>query len=578
MSGLNDLKKRLASEESKGHSKKAEETAKEIQQLSAKIKIVDRDLKEPPLLRAIESAGKKMARLRRFAGLTDSEPMDEVGWRILDKIAAEGDKYVRYPSVAARDAALLFAVASYGMSMWRIVPRLGLLSATPNVGKTTAMDLLAALSYNPVETVDMSVAVLFRIAEEQQPTLFIDEADNMFVRNRETEKSAGLTSILNAGYKKRGGKVQRAEKKGDDWIVKEYRIFVMAVIAGIQNSKSEIPSALMSRTIPIWMKAVKSKDIQKLRDEQVERFELAGKHLGYWMEWVRERVTGEPYQPRTRFGIFEGKKYALIDEAPQRPNYNLLEMDNARAEDIWEPLFTVAYYAGGEWPGRARTAAEELTVKRSGRKPQKEQTIQFVELLATYYIEAAKLMKEVGPGCRALGVATDGAWMIPSSAFIEAITQKPRDGDNPNISPEVPVIDESPFEGQGKWVTTHRIGRDLENLDPKIKSNRSKAPQRRGYSIRLFEEHWDQHASGWREQLPDGWADITPGSDTFNDHLPVSEAELVKEKETKRGPKVKFGSMTADDINDTIDAAKGVYTGGPAWEKEEGPEVYEESV
>lgn len=562
--GLRDLKVRLKEEQAKKHTKKAEATARELRELSAMLGLVNRDLEHSPLLRAIEEAGKKMRLLRQFAGVTPDAPMEEVGWRILDRIGKEADKYVRYPSEAARNAALLFAVATHGMSRWRVVPRLGLLSATPNVGKSTALELLVALSHNPVETLDMSVAVLFRIAEERQPTLFIDEVDHMFVRGRETEKSDGLTKILNAGFKKRGAVVQRMEKQGDDWVIKDYRIFVMAVVAGIQNGKSQLPSALMSRTIPIWMKAVKSRDLQKLRDEQVEKFELAGKFIGHWMEWVKERHTCDPYQVRTRFGIYGGKKVAILDTTPQRPNYDLLEMDDARHGDIWEPLFTVAYYAGGEWPERAKAAAEELTVKKSGRKPQKEQTIQFIELLAAYYIEAAKMMRESGLSNRALGIAVDGAWMIPTSAFIEAITQKPRDGENSNISPEIPVIDESPFEGQGKWITPHRISSDLGILDPKIETKRSKAPQRRGFSIRLFEEHWDQHVPGWRERLPEDWADITPG----DDHLPGQEPpenneEPLKKEEPRKGPKVKFGSLTADDIEATEDALKGLYTGGP---------------
>ena len=40
-----------------------------------------------------------------------------------------------------------------------------------------------------------------------------------------------------------------------------------------------------------------------------------------------------------------------------------------RAVDIWEPLFTLADLAGGEWPAKARTAAEGLTSGAHDRNP-----------------------------------------------------------------------------------------------------------------------------------------------------------------------------------------------------------------
>ena len=37
-----------------------------------------------------------------------------------------------------------------------------------------------------------------------------------------------------------------------------------------------------------------------------------------------------------------------------------------RAADTWEPLVAVADLAGGDWPDRARHAAESLTAERDG--------------------------------------------------------------------------------------------------------------------------------------------------------------------------------------------------------------------
>src|SRR5437660_2603500 len=42
---------------------------------------------------------------------------------------------------------------------------------------------------------------------------------------------------------------------------------------------------------------------------------------------------------------------------------------NDRAADIWEPLFALADIAGGDWPAKARRAAEGLTASAHGRSP-----------------------------------------------------------------------------------------------------------------------------------------------------------------------------------------------------------------
>lgn len=42
---------------------------------------------------------------------------------------------------------------------------------------------------------------------------------------------------------------------------------------------------------------------------------------------------------------------------------------NDRAADIWEPLLALADIAGGDWPAKARRAAEGLTASAYGRNP-----------------------------------------------------------------------------------------------------------------------------------------------------------------------------------------------------------------
>lgn len=59
-------------------------------------------------------------------------------------------------------------------------------------------------------------------------------------------------------------------------------------------------------------------------------------------------------------------------EAPVRPNANgsiFPESLSDRAADIWEPLLVLADLAGGDWPERARQAAEGLTARAQESSP-----------------------------------------------------------------------------------------------------------------------------------------------------------------------------------------------------------------
>jgi hypothetical protein len=55
---------------------------------------------------------------------------------------------------------------------------------------------------------------------------------------------------------------------------------------------------------------------------------------------------------------------AIASARPEIPE-NL----NDRAADIWEPLFALADIAGGDWPAKARRAADGLTASAQGRSP-----------------------------------------------------------------------------------------------------------------------------------------------------------------------------------------------------------------
>src|SRR6185436_5084975 len=97
-------------------------------------------------------------------------------------------------------------------------------SAEPECGKTTTLDLIAAMAPRPLRTESLTAPVLFRVVAQQQPVLLLDEVDTFLPYDKE------LRGLLNAGHK-RGGCAFRCE--GTNNAVRAFKAFAPAVLAGI---------------------------------------------------------------------------------------------------------------------------------------------------------------------------------------------------------------------------------------------------------------------------------------------------------------------------------------------------------
>lgn len=102
-------------------------------------------------------------------------------------------------------------------------PYLFVNSKTPRSGKTLLIDLLEPITHNPERTIDMTASVMFKLIEEVQPTLFIDEIDALSGPRREAARGT-----LNGGYK-HSGYVWRSV--GQE--TRKYRTFCPKLLAGI---------------------------------------------------------------------------------------------------------------------------------------------------------------------------------------------------------------------------------------------------------------------------------------------------------------------------------------------------------
>jgi Protein of unknown function (DUF3631) len=187
-----------------------------------------------------------------------------------------------------------------GLSLWAIhthvhrqfdkSPRLAILSPVPNCGKSSVLNILNSLVWNPEKLIDPTIASTFRLAGDH--TLLLDEVDNMSIMK-------SMKAIFNNGHEV-GGFVPRTGKEGE---VIKYPVYGPLALAGV----GRLPVTLMSRSIIVPMH--------------------------------RSTIQQEIFNPRIGFYSEEIARWAelvSLDPNPQMP-----PQIKGRDADKWRPLIAI---------------------------------------------------------------------------------------------------------------------------------------------------------------------------------------------------------------------------------------------
>ena len=247
------------------------------------------------------------------------EPVN--GATLLDGIVNATRRYMILDA-GATDTFALWAVGTHAYNAFMIFPRLGITSPTKRCGKTTLLDILAALTLRPLLASNISTAAVFRTVEAAHPTLLVDEADR-FLKN-----SDELIGVLNAGHR-RGGQVIRVVEMSEGYEPRAFDCYSPAALAGI----GKLPDTLADRSVEIKLRRKRrDESVESLRLDRMEAFEVLSQQTARWTRDNRIRLReADPAMPAALFN---------------------------RVADNWRPLIAIADAAGGEWPQRARRVAE----------------------------------------------------------------------------------------------------------------------------------------------------------------------------------------------------------------------------
>lgn len=247
---------------------------------------------------------------------------------LLDEVESFVRRFCALPTEAAYVAVTLWTVHTHLAERFDSTPRLALLSAEKQSGKTRTLEVLELLCVGAEILNDASAPYLYRRIEAGAVTVLLDEADAIWKRGKSDETAEALRSIVNTGHRKRGhvGRVEMVGKKAE---LLKFRVYAPVALAGIGDC---LPDTILDRAVIVRMR-------RRAPDEPVEQYrertcrpegEQLAEQLAEWTEANGHRV-GDPW-PTMPTGVAD------------------------RPADVWEPLLAVADLAGELWPKRAREA------------------------------------------------------------------------------------------------------------------------------------------------------------------------------------------------------------------------------
>lgn len=207
-------------------------------------------------------------------------------------------------------AATLWAAHTHVFEAFGCTPYLAISSSEKRSGKTRLLEVLELLVREPLPTANISDAALFRVIDDRQPTLLIDEVDAIFGKKSPRDE---LRGIINAGYR-RGATTHRMGG-ANNTTLQTFSVYCPKAFAGIGDC---LPETVSDRAIPIRLK-------RRTRGQTVERFRL--REVAPEGQGLRDRLASW-LEPQVEY---------LTESRPSLPE----ELDD-RAQDVWEPLLAVA--------------------------------------------------------------------------------------------------------------------------------------------------------------------------------------------------------------------------------------------
>ena len=357
------------------------------------------------------------------------EPVD--GAALLDTLAALLERYVSLPKGGAV-AVAVWALYTWCFRAFSVSPYLMVTAPERESGKSRVTELLSRMVQRDKAVSDASAATIYRGVDRDGPTLLFDEAQT-YLNRRPDDPIRGM---LRSGFNLRLANVERMVGEGANMEERSFSTFCPKVMNG--RNLVTLDDMLTSRSVVLPM----------------TRTTRAYPHLRADRDPVGEDI-------RRQCARWRDDHLSALREADPDVGARI-----NRIADVWRPLFAVADAAGGEWPEKARAAADALAAVAG--------TIDTGETLGTM------LLADV----RAVFEKKGNPERIKSGDLDDALRELP----------------ERPWESMpktGKAITAQGRGRMLARYGVNAQTLRFEGVATKGYMRAAF-------ADAWNAYLPEG--------------------------------------------------------------------------
>lgn len=261
---------------------------------------------------------------------------------ILNRIARYTKQFVVLADERLHDVIALWVLHTHVIDALPATARLALLSPEPGSGKTRLLEILQLLVRNPLLAANASPAAVFRLmSSEKKPTLLLDESDTYLLPGSPGYRD-DLRGVIDAGYRP-GSHVIRCEPP--TMKQRTFQTYGAVAIAGL----GRLPATILQRSIVFPMHSRRA-------DESVKSF-----------RWRIEEENTEPI--REALDAWADENFNNVAQLLSGDPVLGLDRLEDRQGEIWEPLIAIGDLAGGEWPQRARQAADYVSSSNSTTDP-----------------------------------------------------------------------------------------------------------------------------------------------------------------------------------------------------------------
>ncbi len=234
--------------------------------------------------------------------------------------------YIALPSEAYTLPLALWIIGTYLFDSFDAYPYLVITSATKRSGKTRLAEIIAFASHKPRPITALTAATLFRLIQNEKPTLIIDEAETL-----SSEAATNMRAVLNVGYRK-GQMVPRT--LGDN--TQDFDTYCPKIFILI----GDVYDTLRDRSIVIGM----------ARQEPKMRF-----------TWAAAKSEGDAI--RTELLHFTAQSRGEIEEI--FASFDGLPFLFDRDEEIWTSLFCLCEVFASDRIRELQTTAADLAVEKT---------------------------------------------------------------------------------------------------------------------------------------------------------------------------------------------------------------------